>query len=398
MSENTITCPECGAVLPGISRFCNMCGVKVYNEEKELLAKRMSGEIPLTEKTINTLYGTKSIKVYCMDITSYKEEIGLLTISASAKSFAPVPGTVIEALENAKGIVVQELFDSAFLKITGQANCWVSDNLSKEGRNLNISRLGCVQRSPYEIRTKNGDSDEDSLLKALKAYYRTLDFLAEIGEEIGTIVMPILGAGSMGMDNRLIAYPLVNEAIDALKRNSAIREIVFIERSFAKAALLAECLDQSYQLMNIENDLIPATIEKSKPYVFISYSTAGDYEVAASMNKYLEERGIESWFAPKDIKHGDYAAKIVEGIEKCTHFICIVSRHSLNSAHVLNEIDLAFQHIRDGVEILPFRMDENELNPSFKYYLSRMQWSYGNPPPVEARIGEFIAKVFDDVK
>lgn len=395
MTDNTIVCPACGAVLPGISRFCNMCGIKVYDEEKELLAKKKAGEIPCAEKRINTLHGTKTIKVYCGDITAYKEEIGLLTISATARSFAPVPGTVIEALQYAKGIVVQELADNAFLKLTGQANCWVSENLNLSVLNPNIRRLGCVQRSPIEIRQRVGDSDEDSLLKALKAYYRMLDFLAEINEEIGTIVMPILGAGSMGMDNNLIAFPLVNEAIDALKRNSAIKEIVFIERTYEKAALIADCLEHSYQLMNSEQAEKQKIVDKSRPYVFISYSTAGDYEIASRMSDILESRGIECWFAPKDIKHGDYAAKIVEGIENCTHFICIVSKYSLNSAHVLNEIDLAFQHIRDGVEILPFRMDDNELNSSFKYYLSRMQWSYGNPPPVEARIEEFIDKIFD---
>jgi len=380
--------------LTGGSRFCNMCGSKVEAGLDSKQDSYASDKRLLAEKKIKTAYGEKTIKVLCEDITHYEGEIGILTISASANSFKPVSGTVIEALEKLKGIVTSQIADNAYLRITGQANCFVSYRLKNDSDNPNIHRLGCVQRSSYEIRKENGDSDEDSILKSLKAYYKMLDFMAELGEEIGTIVMPILGSGSLGMDNRLISYPLVNEAIEALKRNPAITEIIFVEREHRKAELLAECLEQSYQILSdkmLEDNVSP---EKSKPYVFISYSTEGDYEIAQKMCNLLTEKGIDSWFAPNDIKHGDYASKIVEGIERCTHFICIVSKYSLNSSHVLNEIDLAFQHVREGVEILPFRLDDDELNSSFKYYLSRMQWNYGNPPPVENRISEFIDKVF----
>lgn len=397
MSDKKIICPACGAELPEISRFCNMCGTKVYDEEKELIAKKKAGEIPLAEKTISTPCGVKTIRVYCGDITSYKGEIGLLTISAGAASYEPVQGTVIAALEYSKGIVIRHMADNACLKISGQTDCWISDEIDVDDTNSNIHRIGCVQRSPYAIRRQNGDTDEDSILKSLKAYYKLVDFLADTGKKIGTIVMPLLGSGSMGMNNDLIAYPLVNEAVEALKRNPAVKEIVFIERSFSKASQLADCLEQSYQLMKCESaDSVGKSNPDTIPYVFISYSTSGDYEVAERMYFLLKEKGIDCWFAPKNIRHGDYATKIVEGIEKCTHFICIVSKNSLNSAHVLNEVDLAFQHIRDGIEILPFRMDDDELNPSFKYYLSRMQWNYGNPPPLEDRIKEFINEVFDE--
>ena len=127
---------------------------------------------------------------------------------------------------------------------------------------------------------------------------------------------------------------------------------------------------------------------------FLSYTTHGDTQVAELLRDELKQRGIRCWYAPDDIRPGDYASQIVEAIRKCTHFVCIISSNANTSFHVVNELDLAFNRLNDGITILPFMMNNDlTLNDSFSYYISRMQWNYGYPDPLKDRINEFLDKV-----
>lgn len=393
---NVILCPECGEKIPENSRYCNMCGIKIEDKNKLITLQKMNGEIPLIKKEITTPVGAKSIQVICQDITEYPDIIDVLTISSSAMSHSPVPGTVIEALESKKGIIVEDLLEYPLLSLQGMINCWISEDLEFDSKNTNIRYIGCIEKAPYEERLYLDDSEEESILRALKAYFNMLMLAADMGVKMDTVAMPIIGTGSLSMEKDLIVYPLVNEAINALINNDAIKNIIFIERNYNKASLLTDCIEKSYQLNTLQtSDYI--FHKKNDIHVFISYSTTGDINIAKRMYELLKERGIDSWFAPNDIRHGDYASKIVEGIEKSTHFICIISKNSLQSEHVLNEVDLAFSQLKSGMQILPFRLDDAELNSSFKYYLSRMQWNNGNPPPVDERINEFLDKIFGKI-
>lgn len=89
----------------------------------------------------------------------------------------------------------------------------------------------------------------------------------------------------------------------------------------------------------------------------------------------------------------DYASSIVRAIERCTDFLAILSKDSLRSEHVLNEIDLAFQTIGKGTTFAPLKTDEEELGPAFKYYLSRQHWMDACIPPLEQRLDEFVERV-----
>ena len=90
----------------------------------------------------------------------------------------------------------------------------------------------------------------------------------------------------------------------------------------------------------------------------------------------------------RDISEGDYASAIVDAIRRCTIFIVILSRNSAGTNHDLNELDLAFNQLQRGVRILPLRVDEEEMEPSFMYYLSRQHWMDAHIPPIEKRLVE----------
>ena len=99
------------------------------------------------------------------------------------------------------------------------------------------------------------------------------------------------------------------------------------------------------------------------------------------------------WYAPRNIRFQDYASAIVDAITHCTYFVVIVSKNSLQSNHVLNEIDLAFKELDRQIHIIPLKIDEQEMGPSFLYYLSRQQWAYASDPPIDRRLEEFVSSL-----
>ena len=130
-----------------------------------------------------------------------------------------------------------------------------------------------------------------------------------------------------------------------------------------------------------------------EPYFFLSYTTHGDTYAAELFRDELRRRGLRYWYAPDSIRSGDYASQIVEGIRKCTHFVCLISKNTSGSYHVVNELDLAFNRLGEGINILPFMLEQNNPGDSLSYYISRMQWSLGYPNPLPDRISEFLDKI-----
>lgn len=386
---NKTFCPICKVENPEDAVYCCMCGKKLSDlwKEQERQEAIRCGRIPVLEKQFPTENGVKKLRVVCGNIMNYPDEIDLLTVSAFKNIYYPKERTLIGSLYSEKQISVDELAKDPFLDLRHQGSCWIS----KETGDSTFRRIGCVELSDF---SRISDRNNEDYLPIIKTYFRLLDIAAGLGIKISHIASPMLGTGNQGIDEKLIAYPLVNEVISFLRRNPAAESYTFFHLNFEKAHALAEMIESSYQVRQMEQH--PSGISKEKTFVFISYTTQGDQDAADLICRILQEKGIDYWFAPRDIHSGAYAEAIFNAINKCTHFICLISKNSMRSPHVLNEIDLAFQHVRDGVQILPYRLDDQgfDLEPSFSYYLSRMQWNNGFPNPAEARAREFIEKVF----
>ena len=116
--------------------------------------------------------------------------------------------------------------------------------------------------------------------------------------------------------------------------------------------------------------------------VFISYHTdsAGDQvrKIAAA----LEGAGISCWYAPRDCG-ANYAGSIVEAIRACRVYLLILNEQSNLSAHILNEINCAFDRFRnhEDITLLPFRVDHCTLSDDVYYYLGRIRIMDGAVPP-----------------
>lgn len=331
---------------------------------------------------------SKTISVYCGDILNFGEKIDILTTSAFRRSYFPTPGTLFGALKKA-GISVAALAIRPQIDMRSSCNIWLSREMKKHSDRF--GRIGCIEFLSPRLR---GNAEKSDVLSSLRSYFFMLDIAAANGIPMETVALPLLGSGSQQLEARLMAMPIINECIAALKRNPSIKRICFAEKSQEKAEMLIKALKSSYNLQAMErtqNDRKPTSCAK----VFLSYSSR-DSSIADSLCEKLEKRGAKVWYAPRDVV-GPYAAAIADAIADATHFVVILSENSLRSEHVLNEIDLAFQNLPDKIRFKPLRIDPIELNSSFKYYLSRQHWIDATEPPIEIHLGIFADKLLEDV-
>lgn len=105
--------------------------------------------------------------------------------------------------------------------------------------------------------------------------------------------------------------------------------------------------------------------------VFISYSSE-ESNIAKQVCEYLENRGVLCWIAPRDIKPGgNYATQIVHAIRNCSVLVLLASEHTNISAHVSNEVSLAFDSKK---VIIPFKIEDIVFSDEYLYFLGRKHW------------------------
>lgn len=128
--------------------------------------------------------------------------------------------------------------------------------------------------------------------------------------------------------------------------------------------------------------------------VFISYHTETGKEAVRTISAALEGAGISCWYAPRDVG-ANYAQSIVEAIRECRVFLLVLNEGSNVSAHVLNEINCAFDRFRahEDITLLPFRIDQCALSDDIYYYLGRIHIMDGILPPELLRIQELVDRV-----
>jgi TolB-like protein/tetratricopeptide (TPR) repeat protein len=105
--------------------------------------------------------------------------------------------------------------------------------------------------------------------------------------------------------------------------------------------------------------------------VFISYASQ-DATLAEALCAALEREGVACWIAPRNVRPGDfYADAIVNAINACPVLVLVLSKNSVDSAHVLREVERASAKKRP---VIAFRIDASPLPPGLEYFLSASQW------------------------
>ncbi len=124
--------------------------------------------------------------------------------------------------------------------------------------------------------------------------------------------------------------------------------------------------------------------------IFLSYSSR-DKLIADAICSRLENQGIRCWIAPRDVNPGsDYSDQISEALERSTAMVMVFSSGSNSSRHVKSEIDRAFS--LDKV-IIPFRVENVELDKGLAYYLSKTHWLDALTRPLEQHIDRLAGTI-----
>ena len=126
------------------------------------------------------------------------------------------------------------------------------------------------------------------------------------------------------------------------------------------------------------------------PLIFLSYSSK-DKLVADAICSRLENQGIRCWIAPRDVKPGsDYSNQIADALESATTMVMVFSSDSNQSRHVKSEIDRAFSL---GKIIIPFRVENVELDKGLAYYLAKTHWLDAVTRPLEQHIDRLAGTI-----
>lgn len=153
--------------------------------------------------------------------------------------------------------------------------------------------------------------------------------------------------------------------------------------------------DNAIQKLDCKSEYMLTTLkntDESKIDVFISYSFA-DQAIADEIADRLAELKINPWIATRSIREGSYVKQIMQAIKNISIFLVLISKNSVSSEQVKNEIDRAFQRIKEGLILIPFVLDDTELDDECEYYLCRQERFFGNKPPIHVRINELVNRI-----
>ena len=109
-------------------------------------------------------------------------------------------------------------------------------------------------------------------------------------------------------------------------------------------------------------DYLPSLLNRPIQHYscFISYSSK-DEALAKRLHADLQDKGVRCWFAPEDLKIGDkLRVRIDEAIRTYEKLLLLLSKHSMASTWVENEVETAFdkENERGGKPVLfPIRLD-----------------------------------------
>ena len=124
--------------------------------------------------------------------------------------------------------------------------------------------------------------------------------------------------------------------------------------------------------------------------VFISYSHK-DKLIADTICPNLEIDGVRCWIAPRDIGPGEqWPEAIGREIPQSRVMVMIFSSNSNNSDQVYRELFIAADN---KVVIIPFKIEDVELNPRIGFLLAGTHWLDAISPPMQEQINILVTRV-----
>ena len=322
-------------------------GYPVFEKDKDTLKADLFWKWSLRsvsgkEKTIRLIRG---------DLTKMQEPCDIVVCSAFRNDYAPINGTLIEALER-KGYSFRWLKRSSDFGMQFQDG-WIS---GKTG--LEYGRIACIELLDL---MKDDPESEESVNIIIKKSFSTLRYMLEqasyAGIPVRTIAMTIPGTGKQGIQRCYILPPLISHCRSLLE-SDVVDEISIYEWNRQAANEIASAFDHAFK---------PA---QEEPEIFISYSSKQNL-IAHEICQAIREAGFRCWMAPESIPSGnDYQEMIPDAISSAKIILLILTPDSAQSRWVQKEVGSA---IGAGKIILPYQIVAFELNKKILFLLDGEQ-------------------------
>jgi hypothetical protein len=105
--------------------------------------------------------------------------------------------------------------------------------------------------------------------------------------------------------------------------------------------------------------------------IFISYSSK-DRDIAETICKGLEARGLNCWISCRDVRPGDnFQEAIVRALRSAQVMLLVFTSNANNSDEIKKEVVLAGRH---RVTVVPVRVEDVAPNDAFSYEFATRQW------------------------
>lgn len=122
----------------------------------------------------------------------------------------------------------------------------------------------------------------------------------------------------------------------------------------------------------------------TKNEVFISFSFSDIEKAEKIVNTLTGDYGISCWICTREVRGGEhYKRKIVEAIKDSKVVVLLVTQNAVVSEDIANEVGVA---VKQAKTVVPFMLDDSELDGDIYYDLVRANWIDGKNPPLEERV------------
>jgi uncharacterized protein YjbI with pentapeptide repeats len=154
-------------------------------------------------------------------------------------------------------------------------------------------------------------------------------------------------------------------ATRSLNRAHAYPPITLDARTLLRSGILPRDIYRACGMSDAVTKSIKRTLKQRRKRVrcFISYSSK-DENFVATLRSDLEDNGIETWYAPRDMPIGARTrVDLDRAILNADKLVIVLSRKSIVSAWVEQEVETALERERQSrrLFLLPLRIDESVM-------------------------------------
>jgi hypothetical protein len=179
----------------------------------------------LNELKVDTRWGYRSFELWHGDITKLNFTINLLLIAQSGDFPAY---SLHKSLKSELGISVQDLDETKELDFVQPLGVWISREMPSE----KIRRILCMQIMPNSAGPQK-----------IRDAFLVLPILVARRIELGTICLPVLGAGGIGLKAEEVVGPILEGSYSALSNIKEINRICFVDIKREKAVSMSKAMD-----------------------------------------------------------------------------------------------------------------------------------------------------------